>query len=201
MKRLLISACLAASAILPSAAAHAQAIPPAIIAVVDLDRVSSECNACKTAAAALRSQQTSFENRRQTLAAPLQAEGKSIQAAVEALNGKEPDATLQARAKAFQAKQQQGVEELQRQAQQLERNQAYVNQQIRDKLNTVYTPVMQKRGANMVVEIGTTLASSSNLDVTNDVLTALNAAMPSIQTIAPAAAANPARPQQQPQGR
>jgi len=76
-----------------------------------------------------------------------------------------------------------------------------VNQQIRDKLNTVYTPVMQKRGANMVVEIGTTLASSSNLDVTNDVLTALNAAMPAIQTIAPAAAAKPARPQQQPQGR
>ena len=201
MKRLVISACLVTSAILPSAAAHAQAIPPAIIAVVDLDRVSSECNACKTAAAALRSQQTSFENRRQTLAAPLQAEGKSIQAAVDALAGKEPDAALQARAKAFQAKQQQGVEELQRQAQQLERNQAYVNQQIRDKLNTVYTPVMQKRGANMVVEIGTTLASSSNLDVTNDVLTALNAAMPSIQTIAPAAAAKPARPQQQPQGR
>jgi len=197
MKRLLISAALAASAILPSAA-HAQAIPPAIIAVVDLDRVSSQCTACKTAATALRSQQTSFESRRQALAGPLQTEGKAIQAAVDALNGKEPDAALQARAKAFQTKQQQGLEELQRQAAQLERNQAYVNQQIRDKLNTVYTPVMQKRGANMIVEIGTTLASASNLDVTNDVLTALNAAMPSVQTVAPAA---PAKPQAQPQGR
>ena len=39
MKRLLISASLAASAILPSAA-HAQAIPSAVIAVVDLDKVS-----------------------------------------------------------------------------------------------------------------------------------------------------------------
>jgi Skp family chaperone for outer membrane proteins len=197
MKRLIISASLAVSALVP-AAAHAQAIPPAIIAVVDLDRVSSECNACKTAAATLRSQQSSFESRRQALAAPLQTEGKSIQAAVDALNGKEPDAALQARAKAFQAKQQQGVEELQRQAQQLERNQAYVNQQIRDKLNSVYTPVMQKRGANMIVEIGTTLASSAGLDVTNDVLAALNTAMPSLQTTAPAAAA---KPQQQPQGR
>ena len=197
MKRLIISASLAASAILPSAA-QAQAIPPAIIAIVDLDKVSSQCTACKTAAAALRSQQTAFENRRQTLAAPLQTEGKAIQAAVDALAGKEPDAALQARVKAFQAKQQQGVEELQRQAQQLERNQAYVNQQIRDKLNTIYTPVMQKRGANMIVEIGATLASSSSLDVTNDVLAALNTAMPSVQTVAPAA---PAKPQQQPQGR
>ena len=34
---------------------------------------------------------------------------------------------------------------------------------------------MQRRGANMMVEIGQTLASGASLDVTNDVLTALNA--------------------------
>ena len=39
--------------------------------------------------------------------APLQTEGKSIQAAVDALNGKEPDAALKARVQAFQTKQQQ----------------------------------------------------------------------------------------------
>jgi len=77
MKKLLLSASLAVSAILPSAA-QAQAIPGAIIAVVDLDKVTSQCNACKTAATALRSQATGFENRRQALAAPLQTEGKSI---------------------------------------------------------------------------------------------------------------------------
>jgi hypothetical protein len=56
---------------------------------------------------------------------------------------------------------------------------------------------MQKRGANVMVEIGTTLASGASLDVTNDVLTALNATLPSISTTAPA------QPQQQaqPQGR
>jgi hypothetical protein len=46
-----------------------------------------------------------------------------------------------------------------------------------------------------MVEIGTTLASGANLDVTNDVLTALNAALPTIQTTAPAAATNRAQPQ------
>ena len=41
MKRLFISASLAASAVIPSAV-QAQAIPPAIVAVVDLDRVTRE---------------------------------------------------------------------------------------------------------------------------------------------------------------
>ena len=189
MKRLVISACLATSAILPSAAAHAQAIPPAIIAVVDLDRVSSECNACKTAAAALRSQQTSFENRRQTLAAPLQAEGKSIQAAVDALAGKEPDAALQARAKAFQAKQQQGAQEIQAQQAQIQRNQQYVQKQIADKLGPIYQSVMQRRGANVLLETGSTLATTTSVDVSADVLAALNAALTSISAVAPATAA------------
>ena len=54
---------------------------------------------------------------------------------------------------------------------------------------------MQKRGANLMVEAGNTLATSSAIDVTTDVLAALNAALPAVQTTAPAAA------QQQPQGR
>ena len=99
--------------------------------------------------------------------------------------------------KAFQTKQQQGVAELQRSEQQLQLNQQYVNKQIAEKIGPIYSQVMQKRGANVMVEIGTTLASGASLDVTNDVLTALNATLPSISTTAPA------QPQQQaqPQGR
>jgi Skp family chaperone for outer membrane proteins len=197
MKRLLITASLAASAILPSAA-HAQAIPGAVIAVVDLDKVTRDCTACKSAAASLQSQAAGFESRRQALATPLQTEGKSIQAAVDALNGKEPDAALQARVRAFQGKQQQAEQELAAQQQQIQRNNQYIQRQIAEKLGPIYTQVMQKRGANMLVEIGQTLASGAALDVTGDVVTALNAALPSIQTNAPAAAT---RPQSQPQGR
>ena len=197
MKRLLISASLAASAILPSAG-HAQAIPGAVVAVVDLDKVTSACNACKTAAAALRSQATAFESRRQALATPLQTEGKSIQAAVDALGGKDPDAALQARARAFQTKQQQAEQELSAQQQQIQRNNQYIQKQIAEKLGPIYTQVMQKRGANLMVEVGSTLATGASLDVSNDVVTALNSALPTIQTTAPAA---PARPQNQPQGR
>lgn len=195
MKRLLISTSLAASAILP-ATAHAQAVPGAIVAVVDMDRVTSECTACRSAQAALRSQAQAFETRRDALATPLQTEGKSIQAAADALKGKEPDAALQARARAFQTKQQQAEQELTVQQEQIRRNNDYIRKQIADKLGPIYSQVMQKRGANIMVDISTTLASGANLDVTNDVLAALNVALPSVQTTAPAAT----RPNQ-PQGR
>ena len=189
MKNLLIIASLAASVALPSAA-QAQAIPAAVIAVVDLDRVTSDCNACKTATAALRSQVQAYQNRENALAAPLQTEQKSIQTAIDALKGKEPDAALKARVTAFQNKQQQGATELQRQQEQIKRNQQYVQKQIGDKLGPIYSQVLQKRGANILLEQGATLASAQSLDVTNDVIAALNTALPAIQTTAPAAPAN-----------
>ena len=108
MKTLLMSAALAAALVAPSAAS-AQAVPAAVVAVVDLDRVTQQCNACKTAQAALSSQITAYQTREKSLATPLETEQKSIQAAVDALKGKEPDAALQARVKAFQTKQQQGA--------------------------------------------------------------------------------------------
>lgn len=192
MKTLLISAAFAAAVMAPSAAT-AQAIPAAVVAVVDLDRVTSECNACKTAQAALRSQITAEEAKEKALGTPLQTEQQSIQTAINALNGKDPDAALQARIKAFQAKGQQAQEEASRGRQQLQANQQYIQKQIADKLGPIYQQVMQRRGANVMVEIGSTLASSQAIDVTGDVLTGLNAALPTIVTTAPA--------QRAPQGR
>ena len=110
--------------------------------------------------------------------------------------GAQPDAALTARVKAFETKRQQGAQELANRGQQFQRNQAYVAQQIQSKLGPIYQQVMTRRGANIMVEIGTTLASGKQLDVTGDVLAALNAALPSVSTTAPAAPA-----QQQPQGR
>lgn len=188
MKTLLVSAAFAATLLTP-AAANAQALPAAVIAVVDLDKIQNECTACKGAATALRGQVTAFQNREKALAAPLQTEQKSIQAAIDALNGKEPDAALQARARAFQSKQQAGAAEIQAAQQKIQNNQRYVQKQIMDKLGPIYSDVMRKRGATVMVEVGATLATASSLDVTNDVLTALNAALPSVSANAPAAAA------------
>ena len=189
MKILLLPAVLAATLIAP-AAASAQSVPAPSIVVVDLDKVSSQCNACRTAQATLQGQVNALKARETALATPLQAEGKSIQAAIDALpKGTDAPAALQTRIQAFQAKQQQGAQELQRQQTQIQRNQAYISQQISAKLGPIYQQVMTRRGANLMLEVGTTLASGASLDVTNDVLTALNAALPSVQTTAPAQAA------------
>jgi Skp family chaperone for outer membrane proteins len=195
MRKIAILAAASAAAILPTGAS-AQALPGAVVAVVDLQRVSSECTACKAASTALQGQVTALRNREQTLGAPLETERKSIQTAVDALKGKEPDAALQTRIRAFQAKQQQGAQELSKQQAQIERNQAYVSQQITTKLGPIYQQVLQRHGANVLLEQGATLAAAATLDVTNDVLAALNTALPTVSTTAPAAA-----PSAQPQGR
>ena len=102
-------------------------------------RSPAECTACKTAAAALRGQVTALQSREKALATPLQTEQKSIQAAIDALNGKEPDAALQARVKAFQTKQQAARSEIQSSQQQIQRNQRYIQKQIQDKLGPIYS--------------------------------------------------------------
>jgi Skp family chaperone for outer membrane proteins len=196
MKNMLVSAAVVAAAFAAPTAANAQAVPAAVIAVVDLDRVTSDCNACKTASAALRGQVTALQGREKTLAGPLETEAKAIQTAIDGLKGAQPDTALQNRVRAFQTRQQTAQQELGRQQQQIQRNQQYIQKQIADKLNPIYQQVMQRRGANVLMEVGQTLATSTTVDVTNDVLAALNAALPSISTTAPAA------PQQQtPQGR
>lgn len=190
MNKFLISAALAAAALSPTAAV-AQAVPPASVAVVDLDKVTRDCNACKTASAALKSQVSALANRQTQLAGPLKTEQAAIQKAIDALAGKAPDPALETRIRAFQAKQQSGATELQRQEQQLQRNQAYIQQQIQTKLGPIYQQVMQRRGANVLMEVGSTLATSATVDVTSDIVAALNASLPSLQTTAPPQAAQP----------
>jgi Skp family chaperone for outer membrane proteins len=195
MKNMLVIAASAAALLVP-ASAGAQAIPAAVIAVVDLNSVTNTCNACKTASAALRSKATALQNQAKSLSTPLETEGKSIQAAIDALNGKEPDAALKARVTAFETKRQSAAATYQKGQEALQRDQQYIQKQVVDKLNPIYSQVMQKRGANVLMEVGSTLATSQSVDVTADVLAALNAALPTIATTAPAEPA-----QQKPQGR
>jgi Skp family chaperone for outer membrane proteins len=192
---MLLIAASAASLLIP-AAAGAQAVPAAVIAVVDLDNVTTNCNACKTATVALQGQVSAAKARQTALAGPLNTEGQAIDTAAKALNGKEPDAALKARATAYQTKLQSAQQEMQNREEQIRRNQAYIQKQIGDKLGPIYQQVMQKRGANVLMEVGSTLATSQSVDVTADVLAGLNAALPTIATTAPAVPA-----QQQPQGR
>jgi Skp family chaperone for outer membrane proteins len=192
MRYLLVSAAIAVSALAPSAAL-AQSTPAAIIVVVDSNRAANDCNACKTAAASLRSQAQAFETRRTTLTNQLAPERKSIQTAVDALGNKEPDAALQARIKAFQTKAQAAEQELATTQQRLQSINVNILKQIKEKLDPAVQAVMTRRGANLAVEVDNTLAHSQALDVTNEVIAQLNSTLASVSaTPLPQAATPPA---------
>ena len=184
MKHLQAAALVAA--LFAATPAAAQSVPAAKVGVVDLDRIGRECTACRTASAALQSQVTTFNSRRQALAGQLQPERQTLTTAVTALNGKEPDAALRARIAAFQQKEGAAQQELERTQNQIQRNQAYVGQQVNAKLVPLLQPAMDRRGANVLLDSGSALRFSSTLDITNDVLTALNGVLTTVSTTAPA---------------
>jgi len=178
MKTQIAAALIAASAF--ATPALAQRAPAAVVVVVDTDRVYRECNACRTAQGQLQSQVQGLRNRQKALEDQLRPEGTAIQQAVTALAGKQPDAALTNRAKAFQTRQDQANQELARTQQNLQSVQANVLRQINEKLGPVINQVMTQKGANVAVDVDATLAHGSAINVTNDVLAALNQQLPSI---------------------
>lgn len=196
MRKLLIAAAAASAAFLP-VAASAQRIGPAVVAVVDTDRISRECTACRSAATQLQTQGSALRTRAQTLQQQLQTDGQPIQTAVSALNGRQPDAALQARITAFQTRERTANQELATAQRNLQSIQLHVQQQISTRLLPIIGTVAQARGATMAVDKGTALYSAPGLDITTDVLAQLNRQLPSV-SVTPLPAA---QQQQQPQGR
>ena len=166
-----------------------QAIPRAVVAVVDLEKVSSTCNACRPRRRPSRARSTRPKTRNQRSPTPLQSEEQVDPgcARCAATQGSRcgaagpdqgvPDQAAGGRAGASAP---------------ADPNPAQPGLYLaadQRQLGPIYQQVMTRRGANLMVEIGTTLASGATLDVTNDVLAALNAVLPSVQTTAPAQAA------------
>jgi outer membrane protein len=197
---MIFAAALAVSAAALPAAAQAQRVPPAVVVVVDTDRIYRECTACRTAQTQLQSQVTALQTRQQTLATQLRPERESLQQAVNALNGREPDAALRQRIEAFQQREQQASQELQQTQQRIQSIQANVLRQINERLDPAINQVMTARGANLAVSIDATLGHAQAVNVTNDVLARLNQALPSV-SLTPLPQQQPQQQQQQPQGR
>jgi outer membrane protein len=179
MHKIIFGALAATMAILP-AAAQAQRAPAAVIVAVNTDRIARECTACRAATTTIQSQQTALRTRAQTLGQQLQTEQKPIQDAINALNGKAPDAALQARVTAFQTKQQNAERELATSERNIQSTQAHVSQQIGARLRTIISSVATARGANLAVDTASTLYSAPAVDVTDVVLAQLNQQLPAV---------------------
>ncbi len=197
--RNLTMAAVTALALLAPAAASAQRLNPAVVAVVDTDRILRECTACRAAQTQLQTQLTTLQQRQQALAGPIQTEAQSIQTAVQALAGKQPDAALQGRITALQQRQNTANQELGRQEQTLRSTQQHVVQQINTRLGPIIQAQLAPTGASIIVDRNATLAAVPAVDITNTVLAALNQQLPSVSVTPLPQQAQPA--QQQPQGR
>ncbi|HEY5722816.1 MAG TPA: OmpH family outer membrane protein [Allosphingosinicella sp.] len=206
MNKFAVGAALAALSLAVPGAASAQRTPNAQIVIVDTDRIYRECTACVAAQTQLQGLVASARTRAQQLGQPLQTEAQSIEQAAAALRNQTgaartaAETALNNRAQAFQTRQTTAQQELARMEQNIQSTQANVLRQINERLNPIINQVMTARGANVAVDTNATLARSAALDVTNDVLAALNQQMPSVSVTPMPQPAAPAQPQQ-PQGR
>lgn len=197
MRKILILSAAAAALAVPSAA-QAQRASPTLAVVVDSNRVYRECNACRTAQSQLQAQVTALQSRQQTLMNQLKPEADAIQAAITALAGKQPDAALRARAQAFQQRQEQAQQELSRSEQNIQSIRANVSRQIDERFAPAVRTVMSQQGANLALDVGSTIAHAPALDITNAVIAAVNATLP---TLSVTPLPQQQQQQQQPQGR
>ena len=189
MKKLTLTAAAIVGALTIAGPAQAQNI-----LVVDTDRIGNECTACRAAATQLQSQIQQGRTRAQQLEASLKPEAEAIQKAVQALGNKQPDAALQQRITAFRTKQQQGSTELSNRENTIQSTQAHVQQQIATRLVQVVEQARARRRASVVLSKGNTLASDTAMDITGEVLTALNQQLPSV-SVTPLPQQQQARPQ------
>jgi Skp family chaperone for outer membrane proteins len=206
MNKFAFGAALAALSLALPGVASAQRAPAAVIVVVDTDRIYRECTACKAAQTQLQGQVTAARTRATTLGQPLQTEAQSIEQAGAALRNQTgaartaAETALNTRVQAFQQRQTSAQQEVARLEQNIQSTQQNVLRQINTRLNPIISQVMTARGANVALDVNATLARAGAIDVTNDVMTALNAALPSVSVTPLPQAAQPAQPTQ-PQGR
>lgn len=193
----ILAALAVAGATLGAGTAAAQALADAKIAVVDVDRVMSQCTACVAANTQLQQQRTALQQFAQQQGQPLQTEQSSLEAALKTAAGK-PDAALQQRVQAFQTKAQGAQRQVAEREQTFQRNVQYVQQQIAQRMVPVVQQIAQQRGASAAIAKESLLFSAASVDITDAVLTTLNQQLPSVSTTAPPPQQQPAQQPTQP---
>jgi len=196
MKSLLkMAAATAVLAVVPAVAnAQAAAAPAAAatantgVAVVDLEAAVNNSAAFRSAMTQIettyKAQITALQTRQtalQTELAPLRTEIENLQK-----NPATPKATLDAKVAAFQQKGQAAQAELQRLAAPIARPQAYVKEQIGAKVEQALKAAMTAKKVGLVIAPEAVVAVQGGSDLTPDVVTQLNALVPSASITPPA---------------
>lgn len=187
------------------------------IAVADLQRAVGTSAAYTTARTQMqttyKAQIDAFNARKTTIDADLKTKGDAIQAALRAA-GNKPTPAIETQYQQFQQSQQTAQAELQRLGQPIGLANAYVEEQITAKLSDALKAAMAKAKVDLVLSPEATVSYQPTVDITQSVITELNALVPSVGITPPAgwqpggrqgqaapAAAAPSSPAQQPQSR
>lgn len=174
-KKLLLGSAVAALMLAAPALVQAQQLPPPVVAVVNIEQIAETCTACSAANTQLQGQGNALQARARALQQQLETETRALQPLVNAIPaGGQPDAALAARIQTYQATQQNADREIGVGRERLQRNIAFVRQQIAQRLRPAISTVMQQRGASLVLDRGAVIDASAALDVTPAVLAIIN---------------------------
>ncbi|ATE65279.1 OmpH family outer membrane protein [Rhizorhabdus dicambivorans] len=192
MKSFLKTAAIAVGVAMLPAAAHAQAAAataaaPAGIAVVDLDAAIGNSAAAQSAATQIQTTYKAQITAAQTRQTALQGELAALRTELETLQ-KNPaqKAQFDAKVAIFQQKTQAAQAELQRLALPFARPQAYVREQIEAKAEQALKAAMTAKRIAIVLRPEATVAFQPTADLTTDMITQLNALIPSASITPPA---------------
>ena len=186
------------------------------IAVADLQRVVGTSAAYTTARTQMQTtykpQIDAFNARKTAIDTDLKTKGDALQAALKAAGGK-PTPAIETQYQQFQQSQQTAQAELQRMGQPIAIANAYVEEQITAKLSDALKAAMTKAKVDLVLSPEATVSYQPTVDITQSVVTELNALVPSVGITPPAgwqpgrqgqagaAAAAPVAPAQAPKSR
>lgn len=185
---LALSLALAGTQLAAVAPVAAQTTGPIVqgIGVANLDAIIANSNAFRTAQTqrqtTYKAQIDSAEARRQAIAAQLQP-------LVDRFNrdrqANANQASLQQQATAIQQIQASGEQEMQRLLQPLALSEAYVEEQIGDRLTTAVQNAMNKRKITLLLAPGTVLSANQAYNLNQPILDELNTLVPSVQVVPP----------------
>lgn len=173
--------------VMPQVPAHAEEAEPATIAFVDVPRIMRDSAAAKSVRTQLERQEKAYE-------AEIKAQTDKLRADEDAL--KKQRASIAADAFAAKQKEFQGkVDALRQQVERRRQQMSFAQDDAMKKLEPVFNQIVaevaKEVGATVVLDTARVLVSSNNLDITDTVMSRLDAKLPSITVNfnAPASAA------------
>lgn len=169
----------------PAAAASASPVVPGI-GIANLNAAVAGSNAFQVAGQQRQTTYKATYDAAQARATQIEAELKGL---IDKFNAdkaaKKPDAVLQQSAVAYQQRQERAKEEIRQIMMPVLMSEAYVEEQITDKLDQAVQSAMTKRGVSLLLQPDTVIARANGYEMTPAIIAELNALIPSANIVPP----------------